>query len=224
MSATSGDVGRLGVGPLSAVSPSLAELLRNCKLRAGFSRIERATQFVLGNPKAWLGTAYHEVLAAAASHTGTALDNVVSAAWERAIRRAHERAKAHPLDRRFGEPETWPGYHVIAAMARVRAQQFAADKSHTENCRDALGAKAGSYREQKFSGAGGKLVGRPDVVRPDVIIDFKSGSVHEQGAEEEVRASYVRQLRLYAFLVKEALGSWPQRGILVPMIGSPVEI
>ena len=41
---------------ISAVSRSLAELLRLCALRVGLSRGEEAAALVLGNPKAWLGT------------------------------------------------------------------------------------------------------------------------------------------------------------------------
>ena len=48
--------------PIPTVSPSLAETLRNCPLQAAFSRFTGLKDFVLGNPKAWLGIAYHEVL------------------------------------------------------------------------------------------------------------------------------------------------------------------
>ncbi len=48
--------------PILVVSPSLAETLRACLLQAALSRISGVESFVLGNPKAWLGTAYHEVL------------------------------------------------------------------------------------------------------------------------------------------------------------------
>lgn len=37
------------------------------------------------------------------------------------------------------------------------------------------------------------------------------------------RASYVRQLQIYAFLVKERTGRWPAHGVLLPMEG-PLEI
>ena len=76
-------------------------------------------------------------------------------------------------------------------------------------------------REKKFSGANGKLIGRPDVVRPDEVVDLKTGDVFEDDEPERVKARYVRQLRLYAFLVKETLGWWLRRGILLPMAGSP---
>ncbi len=38
------------------------------------------------------------------------------------------------------------------------------------------------------------------------------------------KASYVRQLQMYAFLVKECTGRWPTRGVLLPMEGPPLEI
>ncbi len=48
--------------PIQAISPSLAEILRNCPLQAAISRISGIKRFVLDNPKAWLGTAYYDVL------------------------------------------------------------------------------------------------------------------------------------------------------------------
>lgn len=225
MSGTGRDRQQLRIGSIEAVSPTLAELLRSCKLRAGLSRAEGIAPFTLGNPKAWLGTAYHEVLAAAGGHKGGNLNQAATTAWEAAIDREYQRAKIHPLDRRFGAPETWPGFHLIAAMARVRAQEFAIAISLVAGDRQGTtDASAGIHREERFSGAGGKIVGRPDVVRPDEVIDFKSGAVHEDEDQEQLRPSYVSQLRLYAFLVKEALGWWPRRGVLVPMVGPPVEI
>jgi hypothetical protein len=55
-------VSPLKLRQISAASPTLAESMRACLLRAGLSKATRSSTFVLGNPKAWLGTAYHEVL------------------------------------------------------------------------------------------------------------------------------------------------------------------
>jgi CRISPR/Cas system-associated exonuclease Cas4 (RecB family) len=179
---------------------------------------------VLGNPKAWLGTAYHEVLAAAGGHRENNLDIVIAGTWNAAIDREYQRAKGHLLNRRFGKPESWPGYYLIAAMAKVRAQERAvvgqsisAQKLHKETSSEIL-------REQKFSGACGKIVGRPDIVQDHEIIDFKSGHIHDEVNHQEIRPSYIRQLCLYAFIVKETLGWWAHRGLLLPMAGSPVEV
>jgi hypothetical protein len=60
--------------------------MRACLLRGGLSRASGSANFVLGNEKAWLGTAYHEVLesevgidAASAVTLGTAIDREISA-------------------------------------------------------------------------------------------------------------------------------------------------
>src|SRR3990172_4139080 len=52
----------LELAQIRATSPTLAETMRACLLRAGLSKATASSKFVLGNPKAWLGTAYHEVL------------------------------------------------------------------------------------------------------------------------------------------------------------------
>ncbi len=182
---------------------------------------------MLGSPKAWLGIAYHAVMEAAGQHGGSdGIDAVIESAWQRAVDRAYEQARQHPLNKRWGRPETWPGYYMIAAMARVRGRELAdasprpvgspASRSHSGQRRDA--------REQRLTAAGGKLVGQPDVIREDEIVDFKSGAVHEDGDPERARAAYVRQLHVYAYLVREATGSCPSKGVLIPMVGSPIEV
>lgn len=207
---------------ISAVSPSLSEVLRLCLLRAGLSRAKGTDQFSLGNPKAWLGTAYHEVLAAAGQQ-GEAADG--AAVWERVIGELHQRTQHHPLDSRFGTPERWPGYHLIRAMALVRAAEVVKEAQEFGGAaRSGDIDSSSSGHERWLSAAGGRIVGRPDVLRGDAVIDYKTGDVFEDGENEAVKASYVRQLQLYAFLVKEATGSSPRRGILLPMEGAPVEV
>ncbi len=78
--------------------------------------------------------------------------------------------------------------------------------------------------ETWLTAAGGRLVGRPDKVHDDAVIDYKTGNIYEDGESDIIRASYVRQLQLYACLVGENTGRWPVRGILLPMEGSPVEV
>jgi len=109
-------------------------------------------------------------------------------------------------------------------MALIRAKELAkrgasqiTEKAHCAPPGDIL-------CEKTFSGADGRIVGRPDIVRPHEIVDFKSGEIFADGDQEQIKGSYVRQLRIYGFLVRETLGWWPRRGVLLPMIGSPVEV
>ena len=212
------------VGTINTVSPTLAETLRQCKLRAGLSRAEGSSHHVLGNPKAWLGTAYHAVLERVGPEHRDDIESIVRDLWRATIEAQYERSRAHHFDKRFGPPECWPGYHMVAAMALVRARELIAMASGQSGSCGNRQSGGGTLREKKFSGANGKLIGRPDVVRADEVVDFKTGDVFEDDEPEQIKARYVRQLRLYAFLVKETLGWWPRRGVLLPMAGSPVSV
>src|SRR5205823_6189937 len=54
-----------------------------------------------------------------------------------------------------------------------------------------------------------------------VIVDYKTGSFLEPGTEQ-LKASYERQLMLYACLEAEASGAWPEQALLVPLGAEPV--
>lgn len=213
-------VSRLELAKISATSPSLAETMRACQLRAGISRARGVSSFVLGNPKAWLGTAYHAVLEGAAGGGAAATHEAV---WAAAVDQQHFRARQHPLDRRFGAPERWPGYHLVRAMALLRAQEFGGGVSQGAGHRGTQERRAAAP-ELWLSGAKARLVGRPDLVRGNAVIDYKTGEIHEPGDGSAMKASHVRQLQVYAFLVKESTGAWPVRGVLLPMEGAPLEI
>ncbi len=209
---------------IQVVSPTLAESLRQCKLRAGLSRAEGSSRHVLGNPKAWLGTAYHAVLEAAGNKHGEDIEASVRHLWNSAVEAQYERSRSHPFDKRFGRPESWPGYHMVAAMVLVRARELVASASAQSISSDNDRSGGATWCEKTFSGANSKMVGRPDVVRPEEVVDFKTGDVFEDEDLEHVKTAYVRQLRLYAFLVNGTLGWWPRRGVLLPMAGSPVTV
>lgn len=148
---------------IEAVSPTLAETLRLCKLRGGLSRAEGSSQHVLGNRKAWPGTAYHAVLDAVGPEHENDIEPYVRDLWNAAIEVQHERSRAHRFDKRFGSPESLPGYHMIAAMALVRARELVASASG-QSSSSSNGQSAGAtWREKNLSGANSKVVGRPDL-------------------------------------------------------------
>jgi hypothetical protein len=210
----------------------MAEVMRSCALRAGLSRCEGARAFTLGNPKAWLGTAYHAVLEklAEADIEDDAVDAKTEELWTAAIEVERQGAMAHGLDSRFGPPVAWPGYHLAHAAVRLRAKEMVASRREAGR-QSAARANAGdstpAMREQRFTACNGKLVGRPDVISGDEIIDYKSGAILERDEATEsevVKAAYVRQLRIYGFLVRQALGRWLPRGVLLPLVGTGVQI
>lgn len=227
-------MGGLEIPHVRATSPTLAEVMRNCQLRAGLSRIPGSSDFVLGNPKAWLGMAYHEVLEkiVEVNLAKETLEAAVERLWNEAVAAPYQRACGHLLDHRFGLPPTWPGYHLVRASVLLRARDLVAAREAVNA--DALATipekargQIREIREHEFAACGGKLIGRPDVIREKEVVDYKSGAVvdYDDGAQAEVaKAGYVRQLRIYGYLVKETLGWWPRRGLLLPLVGAGVEV
>lgn len=214
--------------PIQTVSPSLVEILRTCPLQAALSRIYELRQFVLGNPKAWLGIAYHGVLERLWMPVGESLtgEQLVERLWLTAIDTLRQRALAHPLDHRFSMPEKWPGFYLVRACLGIRAREVINDQPRVGGSRTPSDGIVTHARETKLTAMGGKLSGKPDVITSDEIWDYKSGSVYDETPEgvKTVKQGYVRQLLLYGHLVHENYGKCPAKGKLLPMQGGTVEI
>src|SRR6266852_2650973 len=165
---------------IPSTSPTLAEAMRACLLRAGFSRTPSIHTHVLGNPKAWLGTAYHKVLerlpelAAAGEHAPVLLETL----WNEEIARLQQEAASHPLNHRFGQPPFWYGYHLVLATLRLRAAEML-PPAEMDAPQAAPTKRLETFREEKFTAFSGKLKGKPDLGRGEEIIDFKTGSIYE---------------------------------------------
>ena len=105
----------------------------------------------------------------------------------------------------------------------LNCQNVASEPGHGASERTANHADD-RVRERYLTANGGRLVGKPDLFSRCEVVDYKSGNIFEDGSRTEVKAGYVRQLRLYAYLVHSTHGYWPKRGVLVPMLGQRVEI
>lgn len=217
----------LELKPIAAVSPSLAELLRNCFLQAALSRVRETDEFVITHPKAWLGTAYHEVLEKLwlprEDHLSDAA--LVEVLWNDAIGLLKEKAIGHPFNHRFSSPQQWPGYQLARAYVSIRAQKALAERPRATG-RGAPTKDSSPAREVALTAAGGKLVGKPDVVTDEEVRDYKSGRIFDEtpNGQRVVKESYVRQLSLYGHLVHMSSGSCPKKGVLMPMQGSPTTV
>jgi len=216
------------LGLIPAVSPTLAEILRNCPLQANFYRLRDLNHFVLSNPKAWLGIAYHEVMEKLwlpINDDDSTGEHLVEGLWTSAITTLQQRALAHPLDSRFETPEKWPGYYLVRACLNIRAQEALNKSSRVRSLSQSVDATP-HVREKQLAAMGGKLIGKPDVISGEEIWDYKSGSLYDEVSEgtRVVKEGYVRQLLLYGHLVKENYGKYPVRGKLLPMQGETVEI
>ena len=213
---------------LSAVSPSLAETIRICPLQASLSRISEIRSFILENPKAWLGIAYHEVLEKLWSplYKDVSDKDLVDHLWGNAINSLQKRASDHPLNKRFSKSEKWPGYNLAYACVQLRAQQELAEQSRQDLVRTSTADSFGKIRESDLSAMDGKIIGKPDVVIGNEIHDYKSGNIYEETQDGALylKQGYIRQLLIYGYLVHETRGYCPTKGKLLPMLGEPVEI
>ena len=222
----------LEVPEICAISPTLAETMRECLLRAGLSRASGSSNFVLGSPKAWLGTAYHEVLEKIVDVDlrQESIDDAVERLWNQAIADQEIRTTVHAFNHRFGSPVAWPGYHLARASVLLRATELSGAIPFGVSDRTPQASEtqsAGALREHDFTAFAGRLIGRPDVIRAGRVVDYKSGAILERDDATQtsvVKAAYGRQLRIYGYLVRQALGWWPQYGILLPLGGAGVEV
>ncbi len=223
----------LTIPHLASTSPTLAETMRACFLSAGLSRAPGSRSYVLGNPKAWLGTAYHEVMEALPTLASGGIESPIlqraEMLWSQAITRLEQEAASHPINHRFGSAVTWRGYYLVLETLRIRVAELAGAVGPRSDQQAAGRGEELTFvlREEEFNAHSGKLRGRIDLVRGDEIIDYKTGALFEADTGDEppaLKAAYVRQLRIYAFLVHEATGHWPRRGLLYPLAGPPVAV
>ena len=134
------------IGPVERTSPTLAESMRQCFLRAGLTKSEDVNQYVLDHPAAWLGNAYHKVmeLILQADLPSEALEDAVSRIWDESISARVTENKDHPLNCRFEDPIRWPKFALMKANAEVRAEELVEMRSST----------GGSSEKSKTGGKG----------------------------------------------------------------------
>lgn len=206
--------------------------MRKCFLSAGLSCAEDSWAYVLGNPKAWLGTAYHEVLeklpAVVSNGSETQVLQRAETLWNQAIARLEQKAASHPLNHRFGSSIEWKGYYLIHETLRLRvAELFDVLTRHPKTTTDFAIDQIGAIREKQFSTMSGRLRGRIDLVRDNEIIDYKTGKLFENAGVTStpfLKGAYIRQLQIYAYILHATTGHWPKRGLLYPAAGPPVAV
>lgn len=208
-------------------TPSSAPLLLQCQLRVAYASDPEFRKEVPSSPAARLGTACHRVLELAGAGALPAaggpdwLDGFEKA-WSEAIASEEASAGEHPLEQHLPPAEHWPGYSI----RKVRTRRLAERLGAVVTARVPRQAQAAEL-EQERRGLGGKLRGRPDVVRRtekgSVIEDYKTGSLFEADTGE-LKAAYRLQLLLYAALEQEATGEATRDARLIPLEGDPAAI
>ena len=106
---------------IPTTSPSLADAMRGCMLRAGLSRCAQLQPFVLANPKAWLGTAYHKVMEQLPAILSAAGDPLAAAnaIWNAEVSRLERQAANHPLNSRMVASSAVSSSSISAVRSRL---------------------------------------------------------------------------------------------------------
>jgi PD-(D/E)XK nuclease superfamily len=210
------------LGTVDRTSPSVWAHMRLCRLRSLLSVNALAQNWVLHDPRAWLGTAFHRVMKAA-NVVGPA--GSLESAWKQAVDELLDRAAQHPLDRRFSTPEKWHSYFIV----RQRALALASEKARTIPIRDTqrtpLSSPLQRGSELRFEARGGKLVGRPDYYDGSTIIEYKSSLPNaEWSMTPVILEEFRRQLRLYAAIIGESTGRYPNASRIVAASGEVLNV
>jgi hypothetical protein len=204
---------------LASTSPTLAEEMRLCPLRAGLASCHEAASWVLHDPRLWLGHALHALLERARHEQIPNLE----VAWDAEIARSVERIESHQFDRRFSNPSRWPSYFLVRQRAFSSAAALnAARRPSSRTLSEWLPVHSGT--ERRLVARGGRLVGRPDRFNRSSVIDIKSNLPDRTTAVGmEIFNRYRRQVQIYAAIIAENFNFWPRKGIIAGASGETAE-
>src|SRR3546814_20818062 len=103
------DAGRpIVLTPAARTTPTLWSHMRLCSLRAALGTNREADNWVLHSPRAWLGTAFHQLMAEAPADSSEA-----ASLWDSAIAEILAESSRHRQDARFANPERGPGHYLV---------------------------------------------------------------------------------------------------------------
>jgi hypothetical protein len=147
--------------------------MRLCRLRGALAATHETDRWVLHDPRAWLGIAFHRVMKAIRPGATPADAELV---WNTAVAQAAAAASLHPLDSRFSIPERWPSYFLLRQRALASASKIASRARPTSDSRLACSASPETARgpERLFEARDGRLAGRPDHFDGHNLTEYKS--------------------------------------------------
>jgi RecB family exonuclease len=193
------------------LSPSSFETLRACPLRLAFATQSDGAGSVTGDRQR-IGQICHDVLESLVRD-----GELQSESWP------------EPLESRFlellarNEGET----HTALRGSRLALARLRKVAARMADILQQLPPDAEVLTEEDLEAADGRLFGRLDLIvrslARHVIVDYKTGSFLEAGTEQ-LKASYQRQLMLYAYLEAETSGAWPEEALLIPFGAEPVTL
>lgn len=204
--------------PAARTTPTLWSHMRLCSLRAALSTNSEADNWVLHSPRAWLGTAFHQLMAEAPADSSEA-----ASLWDSAIAEILAVASTHRLDARFANPQRWPGYYLVRQRAIASAVGKGGRSSGVRRRASPRDSPPVGGSERLLTARSGRLAGRPDQFDSTAVTEYKSSLPDPDRSDAaSIIDGYWRQLRLYSALIGE-LGSWPATARIVAASGQVLE-
>ena len=194
---------------ISDFSPSLANQLLACPLRAAFSRDVELQIWQRSNTYSALGVVAHEVNEAAFSLTEIAesedaIRDQLQVLWDSEVAQAREKLCQDWAPASPPPPEDWPNYQLTRIRTIHRLAKVLTNRPQRRRPpEEGLGVEI--WLRDPTTG----LIGRADRIERDGngtrVVDLKTG-LHQEEATDDQR----RQLLLYAVLVNRTTGDWPR--------------
>jgi len=147
--------------PTARTTPTLWSHMRLCSLRAALSTSREADNWVLHSPRAWLGPAFHRLMAGAPADSSEA-----ASLWDSAIAEILAEASRHRLDVRFANPERWPGYYLVRQRAIASAVGKGGRSSGVRRRGSTGGSPPAGGSERLLTARSGRLAGRISSTAP----------------------------------------------------------
>lgn len=210
------------------ISPSALNRLLECPKKLAYGRDARTKGWQRPTTRTALGIVAHGLTEAVARGDGSGNDGDhagwLQATWEDLItQQVIQLQKAWP-GRQVPPAHSWPGYAVtkvrlIRSLARrVRVQDAPAQRPVGQSAGMAGAQPPLPWVERRLEDAGSRLFGTPDRVEKVNgrlrVVDLKSGV-----GQGDVRDSQLRQLLVYAWLVKGNLGRLPDDVVVLDIKG-----
>lgn len=208
----------LVIAPIRRVLPSRFVRLEACALRETLASGGQAA-LLPSPPGSALGTIAHKLLEKAGrGEFATWTKEAIYEEWDRMVAAAEEQMATLWLERHLVPlRKTYRHYAVRRIQACERAATIAASIADTKRI-GGSGGTPGRECEAWVQTADGLVGGFVDEIerstRGVILRDYKSGSLEEpaeNGEQPRVKESYRAQMMLYAAIIQEVEGVWPER-------------
>ena len=209
---------------LKRISPSSFGKLNHCALQVVFSA-NKIPQLLPNHPNAKLGLLLHKIVELCIKgeiFDGKSFEDI----WNEKIKSIHKEMLSNELDKNFVPlSKSANNFSVKKRLCHNFVKEIGAQKT-TSSTRKSKLRGAEKWVESKDKLVGGVI----DEVRQSPngthIIDLKTGNIFDDlsSSNQEIKTEYQLQMKLYAALYFERVGSFPNKLLIKTLEGQEYEI